>query len=159
MLRYLETPDGQKYSIEAGQTHIPCFRCGLCCTYLRAKLTTNDLRMLAKELRVSNDDLIHRYVEKISIGYLLRQIDNRCVFLIWEDSGTPAICSVYPSRPEACRNWVPSLSHPECQEGLRKLGKSGKIFLPTEIYQSEDEIIELYSTIRESAEINKDSEV
>ena len=159
MLYYLKTSDGKEYSIGKEQTPIPCFQCGLCCIYLRVKLTTNDLNILAEHLRVSNDDLLHRYVEKISTGYVLRQIENRCVFLIFEGNGTQDICSVYPSRPEACRNWVPSLACPECQEGLHKLGKSGRILLPTEIYKSQDETIELYFMIRGNTEIHKLGEV
>ena len=155
MLRYFKTLDGKEYSIGKEQNPIPCFQCGLCCIYLRVKLTTNDLKILAEHLRVSNDDLSHRYVEKISTGYVLRQIENRCVFLICEDNGTRDICSIYPSRPEACRNWVPSLSCPECQEGLRKLGKSDRILLPTEIYQSGDETTELYFMIMGNTEIHK----
>ena len=88
----------------------------------------------------------------------MHQKTNRCVFLVNDDSENIATCSVYPFRPEACRNWVPSLSHYECQEGLRRLAKSNEILLPNEIYQSEDKLRELYSIVSENIKIYNNSD-
>ncbi len=131
MLHYIETKDGERHTIGAEKTPIPCFRCGLCCMHYLVKPTTDDLKRLAKGLGITINDLIDKYVEKISIGYVLRRTKNKCIFLTYEDNETIASCSAYDFRPEDCQNWVPSLSRPECQEGLRKLGKSDKILLST----------------------------
>jgi Fe-S-cluster containining protein len=159
MALYLETLDGQKYSIDAVQEPIPCFRCGLCCTYLLVKLTTKDIRILSNRLRVSNHDLLNKYVHKTAIGPVLRQTGNRCVFLSYGDNGTTASCAVYAFRPEVCRNWVPSLCNPQCQEGLRKLKQASKVLLPTEIYELEDDAVEMCSVIVDNSRAHKVSEI
>ena len=148
MALYLKTLEGKEYTIGPIPTPIPCFQCGLCCTNVLVKLTSNELRILAHRLGVSNYTLLRKYVRKTPIGYVLRQTGNRCVFLSYDDSDTIAKCDIYAFRPEVCRNLVPSLSCPQCQEGLRRLEKINKIILPIEIYQNKGDATRLCSTIK-----------
>ena len=97
-----------------------CVRCGHCCCYLLVKLTTGDIRMLAQGLGLSNHDVLRRYVTMTSVGPVLRQDGDRCVFLSGGHDGIMAVCNIYAFRPQACRRWTPSTSRLECQEGLRK---------------------------------------
>jgi Fe-S-cluster containining protein len=127
-----ETPSGKEAAITAIDANIPCVRCGFCCTYLVVKLTTRDIRVLAHGLGVSKHDAIRRYVRMTPIGPVLRQTGSRCIFLNAGDDGAMASCSVYAFRPEVCRNWVPSLSRHECQEGIRKLANGRGVHLRAE---------------------------
>ncbi len=158
MQGYLRTLEAREYPVGIVQTPIHCFRCGLCCTTaFQVRLTIDDLHRLAGGLGLSNDAFLHRYVEMTTVGYVLRQTERECVFLIWDDDGNRAGCHVYPFRPEACRNWVPSLSRPECQEGLRNLRTGDQILLPTEMYTSTAEIAKLCSLLRsDSATLETD---
>lgn len=116
-----ETPDGEEAALTGIDVNIPCVRCGLCCTYLVVKLKTHDIRVLAHGLGVSKHDAVRKYVRVTPMGPVLRQSGNRCIFLNGGDDRAMASCSVYAFRPDVCRNWVPNLSRPECQEGVRKL--------------------------------------
>ena len=119
--RLSETRHGCEVADRAVDSAIPCVRCGLCCTDLVVKLTTDDIRALARGLGVSNHDAIRSYVRVTSIGLALRQIGSRCIFLEgWGDGQTA--CAIYPFRPEACRRWVPGLSVVECREGVAPWG-------------------------------------
>ena len=69
-------------------------------------------------------------------GLVLRGSKRGCVFLSWEETSGKATCAICPSRPKACRDWVASLSRPECQEGLAKLEPSGTVMTPDQLYSS-----------------------
>ena len=116
-------PEGRVGAAAAVSPDTSCVRCGLCCIDLLVKLTTRDIRALASGLGVSNHDVLRKYVKMTSIGPVLRQTGNRCIFLNDGDEGLTVACSVYVSRPEVCRDWIPSLSRLECQEGLRRLAE------------------------------------
>ncbi len=100
---------------------IECLRCGTCCRRHQPRLSTKEIQALAKGLGISVDDFISRYVQVTTVGYLLRQTEKGCVFLTYEEDKARASCRIYSFRPEACRNWAPSLSRRECQEGLERL--------------------------------------
>lgn len=116
----VKTLDGKEISV-AEQTPIPCFRCGVCCTCFRAPLTREDINNIASALEISRLKCISKYAVKVPIkeGYLLKQAKKGCVFLARDADGT-ARCTIYPCRPKACREWTPSLSRPECLDGLAK---------------------------------------
>ena len=108
------------------QTPIPCFRCGICCTSYQPPLAPEDLENIASALGISRSKCISRYAAKVPIkeGYLLKHTKKGCVFLAWDADGK-ARCTIYPSRPKACREWTPSLAKPECVEGLNRLKSQG----------------------------------
>lgn len=132
---YLRMQDGQQHSVGEAFTPIECFRCGICCTRYQPPLPPEEVEAIARELGLSSSDFLSEYVQITVVGYLLRHTETGCIFLKWEDNNT-AGCSIHPFRPEACRNWIASLSQCECQEGLRKLKTQGKILLAPDIYTS-----------------------
>jgi Fe-S-cluster containining protein len=143
----LRTGEGQEATV-AEQAPIPCFRCGICCTCYQPPLTSKDIDSIASALGISRSKCISKYASKAPIkeGYLLRYTKKGCVFLAWEADGK-ARCTIHESRPKACRGWVPSLSKPECREGLARLKSDGQIMLVEELFSSPEEREELYLTL------------
>jgi Fe-S-cluster containining protein len=141
----------------AEQTPIPCFRCGICCTCYQAPLEPADIDNIASALGISSSKCISRYARPAPIkeGYLLKQNRKGCVFLAWDEDGK-ARCTIHPSRPKACRQWTPSLSRPECLEGLAKLKSKGQIILLEELFSSQKDKQELYSSLKNSMYIERD---
>jgi len=140
----IKTLEGKEITV-AEQIPIPCFRCGICCTCYRPPLTTEDMDNIASALGISRSKCISKYARKAPIkeGYLLKHTIKGCAFLGWDPDGR-ARCTIYPSRPKACREWTPSLAKPECREGLAKLKSEGQIMLLEELFHSYEEKRELY---------------
>jgi Fe-S-cluster containining protein len=140
----IKTPEGKAITVTE-QTPIPCFRCGICCTCYQPPLTIEDIDNIASALRLSRSKCISKYAHKAPIkeGYLLKHTKRGCVFLAWDADGK-ARCAIYPSRPKSCREWIPSLSKPECRDGLAKLKSPGQIMLLEELFPSYEERKELY---------------
>jgi len=149
MSGYLRMLDGKEYRVGEALPAIECFRCGICCTRYQPPLTPEEVETLAKELGLSPSDFLSKYVQIMVTGYLLRQTEKGCVFLKWEEGEANANCSIYPFRPEACRNWMPSLSRRECQEGLKKLKAKDKIILAHDLYTSPEAIERFYASLTE----------
>ena len=143
----IKTIEGKEITITE-QTAIPCFRCGICCTCYQAPLTPEEIDNIASALGISRSKCISKYAHKAPIkeGYLLKHTKKGCVFLAWDADGK-ARCAIYPSRPKACREWTPSLSKPECLEGLARLKSRGQIMLPEELFPSNEEKRELYLSL------------
>jgi Fe-S-cluster containining protein len=143
----IKTLEGKEITI-AEQTSIPCFRCGICCTCYQPPLTAEDIDNIASALGISRSKCISRYAVKVPIkeGYLLKRTKKGCVFLAWDADGK-ACCTIYPSRPKACREWTPNLAKPECLEGLAKLKSQGQIILLEELFKSPEEKKELYLSL------------
>jgi Fe-S-cluster containining protein len=110
---------------EEEKVPIKCFRCGICCTGYTPQLGFEEIESIAGNLSLSPQEFIRRYVVETQIGYLLRQTENGCIFLTREEGKFGALCSIYPYRPAACRDFVASLSVRQCREGLELLRKSG----------------------------------
>jgi Fe-S-cluster containining protein len=144
----IKTLGGKEITITE-QTPIPCFRCGICCTCYNPPLTPEDIDNIASVLRISSSKCISRYARKVPIkeGYLLKHTKKGCVFLAWDADGK-ARCTIYPSRPKACREWTPSLSRPECMEGLAKLKSRGQIMLLEELFPSPKDKQDLCSSLK-----------
>jgi len=144
----IKTLGGKEITITE-QTPIRCFRCGICCACYQPPLTSEDIDNIASALRISRSKCISRYALKVPIkeGYLLKHTKKGCVFLAWDADGK-ARCTIYPSRPKACREWTPSLSKPECLEGLAKLKSEGQIMLLEELFPSHEEKKELYLALK-----------
>jgi Fe-S-cluster containining protein len=143
----IKTLEGKEITITE-QTPIPCFRCGICCTCYQAPLTPEDIDNIASALGIPRAKCISKYALKVPIkeGYLLKHTKKGCVFLVWDADGK-ARCTIHPSRPKACREWMPSLSKPECLEGLAKLKSRGQIMLLEEIFSSRKDRQDLYSSL------------
>jgi Fe-S-cluster containining protein len=143
----IRTLQGQEIAV-AEQIPIPCFRCGICCTCYQPPLTIEDIDNIASVLGISHSKCISKYAHKTPIkeGYLLKHTKKGCVFLAWNADGK-ARCAIYPSRPKACREWTPSLSKPQCLEGLAKLKSAGQITLLEELFPSHEERKELYLSL------------
>jgi Fe-S-cluster containining protein len=143
----LKTLAGKEFTV-AEQNPIPCFRCGICCTCYQAPLAPEDVTNIASALGISRSKCISRYTRKVPTkeGYLLKKTKKGCIFLSW-DADEKARCTIYPSRPKACREWTPSLAKPECLEGLAKLKSRGRIMLLEELFPSHDEQKELYLSL------------
>ena len=147
----IKTKEGKKITITE-QTPIPCFRCGVCCIGYQAPVTRKEIDKIASALKISRSKCIALYTLKVPIkeGYLLKRTDQGCVFLAWDVDGK-ARCSIYSLRPRACREWTPSLSKPECREGLAKLRSRGQIMLQNELFSSPKEQKELYVSLEKVA--------
>ena len=143
---------GGKETTLTEQTPIPCFRCGICCTCYQAPLTHKDIDKIASDLGITSSKCISRYTRKVPIkeGYLLKHTRKGCVFLTWDTDGKGR-CTIHPSRPKACREWAPSLSKPECLEGLAKLKSKEQIILLEELFPSQKDKQDLYSSLEGEA--------
>jgi len=148
----IKTIEGQEITI-AEQTPIPCFRCGICCTCYQPPLTAEDIDNIASALGISHSKCISRYAVKVPIkeGHLLKKTKKGCVFLAW-DADEKARCVIYPSRPKACREWIPSLAKSECLGGLAKLKSEGQIMLLEELFPSPEEKKEVYLSLEKDTE-------
>jgi Fe-S-cluster containining protein len=144
----IKTLEGKEITVTE-QTPIPCFRCGICCTCYQPPLTAEDVDNIASALGISRSKCISKYAHKAPIkeGYLLKHTKKGCAFLAWDADGK-ACCTIYPSRPKACREWTPSLSKPECLEGLAKLKSERQIMLLEELFPSSEEQKELYLSLK-----------
>ncbi len=147
MAGYLRTLDGREHHIGKASPPVECFHCGVCCVRYQPQLTTEESETIARGLKMSTENFLARYAQFTNVGYLLRHSERGCVFLSWEKDDSRAICTIYPFRPEACRNWVASLSRPECQEGLVRLKNKSKIMLATELYPSQEEVARFYEQL------------
>ncbi|MDH5365308.1 MAG: YkgJ family cysteine cluster protein [Dehalococcoidia bacterium] len=119
---------------------VHCFRCGICCTIYQPPLYPEDIENIALGLGISKSECICRYAEHAPTkeGYLLKRMEKGCIFLAWDEEGK-ACCTIYSFRPKACREWIPSLSKPECLEGLIKLKSEGQLMLLGKLFDSEED--------------------
>ena len=140
MSGYLRTTDGHEHYVGKILPQIECFRCGICCTRYQPQLTHEEVKIISRGLNISTEDFLSKYAQCTNVGYLLRQSERGCIFLSWEEDDSRASCTIHSFRPESCRNWVPSLSRPECREGLTRLKTRGRIILPAEIYPSQEAV-------------------
>jgi len=149
---YLLMHDGAEHRIGKDWPEIECFRCGVCCVRYRPKVTKSEMQRIARKLGISTTEFFSKYVRVVPTkdGYILQGSTEGCPFLRWEEKGVRAACSIHSVRPKACRDWVPSLSRPECREGLGSLKDGGKLLLPEEVYHSKKAIKRLYSVLQDS---------
>jgi len=140
----IKTLEGKEITV-AEQPPIPCFRCGVCCTCNQPPLTSEDIDNIASSLGISRSKCVSKYAVKVPIkeGHLLKTTRKGCMFLA-RDADGKARCTIYSSRPKACREWTPSLSKPECREGLARLKSEGQIMLLKELFPSSEQQKELY---------------
>jgi Fe-S-cluster containining protein len=152
MQGYLLMQDGTEHKVGDGLSGIECFRCGVCCTRYRPKVTLKEMKRIARKLGMSVDAFTSAYVRAVPVkeAYILQSSADSCTFLRWDEKGAEATCSIHAFRPEACRNWAPSLSRPECREGLAKLKAGSELLLPHDMYKSGKNIERLSAAMRNS---------
>ncbi len=147
----LRTSEGREITI-AEHDPIPCLRCGICCTRYQPPLSPEDIDNIASALGISRAKCISRYAVKVPTqeGYLLKRTEKGCVFLAWDADGK-ATCTIHASRPKACREWTPSLCKLECLEGLVKLKSRGQVMLLDELFTSQKDRQDLYSSLEKES--------
>ena len=152
MQGYLLMQDGSEHKVGDSLSQIECFRCGICCVRYRPKVTLKEMGRIARKLGMSINAFSSTYVRAVPTkeAYILQNSADTCPFLRWDEKDAKATCSIHAFRPEACRNWVPSLSRPECREGLAKLKAGGELLLPHDMYKSGRDIEKLSATMRDS---------
>lgn len=80
-------------------SHTDCLSCANCCKTTSPIVKERDVERLAKELRLRPSDVIAKYLRAEKDGtYIMRTAP--CPFL-----GSDNYCSVYESRPAACREY------------------------------------------------------
>lgn len=154
MQGYLYMGDGNSHVLGETWTPVECLRCGICCTLYRPRVAMEEIEHIARELGIRKKAFISRYVRAVSEKgtYILQNDEDKCPFFCWDTETSQGTCNIYSFRPQACRNWVASLSRPECREGLQRLRTAGKLLLPDEIYSSDSEVEKLYSAIVNDSE-------
>ena len=76
-----------------------CLACANCCRTISPIITYNDVERIAKALRLKPSVVVEKYLEVDSDGdYVFRSAP--CPFIL-----TDNYCSIYDSRPKACREY------------------------------------------------------
>ena len=96
----LEVMDVQVHNLhDKISERIDCLACANCCRSLGPRITDKDLEQMAKALRIKSSDLIAKYLRVDEDGDRVFQ-SMPCPFL-----GSDNYCSIYESRPKACREY------------------------------------------------------
>jgi Fe-S-cluster containining protein len=114
-------PQGLESTLGIETPIITCLCCGNCCSRYQVLIEANEAQHIAKYLNMPINKLIEKYVDikwPIEGKYLIRHIDGSCSFLNRQKN--QALCSIHEAKPQACRDWTPSLSKRECREGLKR---------------------------------------
>lgn len=78
---------------------INCLDCGNCCRTLGPRITDKDVERISKTLRIKQSELIEKYLRVDEDRDLVFKT-MPCPFL-----GDDNYCSIYDSRPKACREY------------------------------------------------------
>jgi len=145
----LKMMDGTEQRIGESWIPIQCFRCGICCTHYRPRVTPEEIEGIARELGMAMDTFISAYTQVVpgKGTYIMKSDENKCPFLSWDKEGEKGACTIHPFRPRACRIWLASLSNPECQEGLARLKAGRGVLLVGEMYPSSKEAEEFCAAL------------
>jgi Fe-S-cluster containining protein len=76
-----------------------CLDCANCCKTIGPRLIDKDIERLAKQLKLKLSDFIEKYIVEDEDHDLVFR-DHPCPFLLPDN-----YCSVYESRPKACREY------------------------------------------------------
>lgn len=76
-----------------------CLSCANCCSHISPIITQSDLDRLAKHLKIKSSEFLQKYLYMDEDGDFVFQ-QTPCPFL-----GSDNYCSVYESRPKACREY------------------------------------------------------
>ena len=131
---------------------IACLRCGICCTRWQPEVAAEEVHRMARGLGVSPQEFRQNYIDEHPYKpglFLLRRNASGCVFLRYDQG--QASCVVHPFRPEACRQWTPSLFRPECREGLNRKAPPDHLLLPDQVCTSPEDLSALCHSLRTQA--------
>lgn len=99
-----------------------CLECGNCCRTTGPLLTSNDIDRLATKLKMSPAEFVAKFLRKDEEGdFVFKSMP--CPFL-----GDDNYCSVYDSRPRACREYPHT--HQNGQAQLLKLTRKNARICP-----------------------------
>ena len=141
MIYSLRMLDGNEHFFGEKHSPVECFCCGYCCVGYNPMVMEWEIERMAGHLALTASEFKREYIDQTLIGYLVRQTDKGCVFLNWQKDTSKGYCDIHNARPEACRDWVPSLWRRECLEGLARLGKNnGRILPAAEVYEDADQL-------------------
>ena len=77
-----------------------CQKCGLCCKgYGGIFVTGQEVKTIAKFLKITQDRFLSRYCEESQRRTMLRTGENGCCIL-WDE-----LCTIHPVKPSLCRTW------------------------------------------------------
>ncbi|MDO9152257.1 MAG: YkgJ family cysteine cluster protein [Paludibacter sp.] len=76
-----------------------CLECANCCRALGPRITDKDVERMAKPLRMKTSEVISKYLRIDEDGDMVF-LSMPCPFL-----GNDNYCSIYESRPKACREY------------------------------------------------------
>lgn len=146
---FLRMVGGQQYLMGQELPPIECFCCGICCERYQPRVTSKEIKTIAVHLGIGKCEFASRYVQQVPLkeGFLLRRSEKGCVFLSPGDRGKRAKCTIYNVRPRTCRDWIASLSRPECREGLNRINPPRPLLTPKEIYSSLEAVNKLSITV------------
>lgn len=96
----LEGMDVQIHKLhEKYSSQIDCLKCANCCRTLGPRITDKDVERIAKTVRIKTIDVIEKYLITDEDGDMVFK-SMPCPFL-----GNDNYCSIYESRPKACREY------------------------------------------------------
>jgi Fe-S-cluster containining protein len=109
-----------------GLNGIPCFRCGVCCREFDVRVTAGEVTQIAGSLHLELEAFLQGFTyhpKYWSDIYLLKKVDEHCVFL--EEGRNPHefLCSIHAFKPSSCWQWTPSLDRRQCITGLQQYWK------------------------------------
>lgn len=98
--RKLEDMDQQVHALhDQISKRTDCLSCANCCRTLGPRITDKDLDRMAKALRIKSSEVIKSYLRVDEDGDMVFKT-MPCPFL-----GSDNYCSIYESRPKACREY------------------------------------------------------
>lgn len=77
---------------------IDCLNCGNCCKSISPMVTERDVERIAKHFKIRPGEAIEKYLKPDEGTYIMNA--TPCPFL-----GSDNYCSIYESRPDACREY------------------------------------------------------
>jgi len=96
-----------------------CLRCGVCCTRHQAIVNLDEIQRIALYLGISSKKWIQLYSDPRWFSpksYLIKHEGDGCIFL--DILNGLSYCKIQPVKPFCCLDWVPSMVHKECREGM-----------------------------------------
>jgi len=108
-------------TIRLASEEIPCFWCGVCCTYYQAYLELPEANALAAKLDMDWNKFVQEYTDPrwgSDKSVLLRRTVHGCPFLEQPDGSAFGLCRIHAFKPQCCRDWQAKLWKKECRRGL-----------------------------------------
>jgi Fe-S-cluster containining protein len=103
-----------------------CLCCGTCCSKFQPRLNLDEAHDITQKLDINWEQFIEEYADSRWPGtrsFLLRHKNGACIFLRHSPDNKQKLCFIHDFKPACCRDWQANLSHPECQQGLKRIWK------------------------------------